>query len=409
MSDHKTAIVPIEAWCYQSPDVLLATNKVDVGLLAESLLYYDHVALNVGNSDHFAHLVRWFLQNSDLSTFLSLFDEDLVHIYNYAFITTAIQIEQSGTYQLMNIQDQIQAKSDTFDNRYLYTRQIDELIPKARHRRRFYDSVSRTAVEVKADDFGAAIENARLDHANPKRNALVLQSFLDDLYPLRGLGSPPQVNVDVIASPDGSKHTINWNLDLNKIAELAGKELGFHKGSPLVASALANRLLWSAANISADLYLSSPISMIVGDKLFEASAKSHNIGSIITDLKLSVEFPDIRTLINKLILPFSEVLKLRKKAKRFRNWIQQESERDRNAIIAYHHEISRESGLKSSARAALTIFGLLGGSYGGAVIGSALAGTTGQALGSSLGATLGYLTDLAAKLGTDWKPVVFGN
>jgi hypothetical protein len=409
MSDHKSAIVPIEAWCYQSPDVRLAGNTIDVGLFAESLLYYDHVALNVGNTDHFVELVRWFLLNSDLPTFLSLFDEGLVQIYDYAFITSAIQVEQSGTYQLMNIQDQIQSEPNTFNRRYLYSQKIDELIPKARHRKRLYESLSGRAIEVKAADFGSPIENARQDYLDPKRNALILQSFVDEMYRLRGLGKPPEVAVHVTTSPDGSKHNINWNVDLNKISELAGKELGFHKGSPLVAGALTNRLLWSAAKLSADLYLSSPMSMLVGDKLYEASARTSKVNSVITDLKVAVEFPDIRGLVNQRVLPFGEVLKIRRKAKRFRDWVQLETERDRDAIIAYHHEVARESGLKSTGRASLTIFGILGGSLGGAIIGEKIAGVSGQTMGSVFGASLGYLTDLAAKLGTDWKPVVFGD
>jgi hypothetical protein len=53
MSDHKTALVPIDAWCFNSPDVRFAGKRIDVGLFAESLIYYDQILLNVGNPSNF--------------------------------------------------------------------------------------------------------------------------------------------------------------------------------------------------------------------------------------------------------------------------------------------------------------------------------------------------------------------
>jgi len=48
MSDHTRAFVPIEAWCYSSPSLKYSGKSVDIGLMAESLIYYDnHYCPNV--------------------------------------------------------------------------------------------------------------------------------------------------------------------------------------------------------------------------------------------------------------------------------------------------------------------------------------------------------------------------
>ena len=65
MSDHTTALVPIEAWCFNSPEVRYKGNHIDVGLFAESLIYYDRILLNVGNPSQFAELIKWLVENDN--------------------------------------------------------------------------------------------------------------------------------------------------------------------------------------------------------------------------------------------------------------------------------------------------------------------------------------------------------
>lgn len=365
--------------------------------------------LNLGNQVQFAHLLQWFLAHSNFSTFLSLFDDEIVKIYDYSFITSAIKVKEPHTYEIWNIQDPIQTQKGSFARRYLYSPQIDKILPKSRDRKKLYRSVSQKSIEIKSDEMEGVIENARQDCADPERSALIIQAFVDDIYPLRNLGKPPEVRAQVLRTTDGSQNTINWNINLDQLSELAGKELGFHKGAPLAAGAIANRLLWSAAKMSADLYLSKPMSILVGDKLYEAASRIDKSNEIIQNLKLTVDFPDIRNLVNQGIIPFQDILKIRKKAKKFREWIQQESDRDRDAIIAYHNEVAKESGFKTAARSSLTLFGILGGALGGAYIGNQVAGSNGQTIGTIFGTSLGYLTDISAKLGSEWKPLVFGN
>jgi hypothetical protein len=105
------------------------------------------------------------------------------------------------------------------------------------------------------------------------------------------------------------------------------------------------------------------------------------------------------------------VLRIRKKAKRFRKWLQDEGDRDRNALFAYHFEVAKESGLVRTGRSVLKLFGVLGGP----ALGTAVASAVGQnpILGAIAGTLAGegtkYLLDVGSKLGEDWKPVIFGN
>jgi hypothetical protein len=58
---------------------------------------------------------------------------------------------------------------------------------------------------------------------------------------------------------------------------------------------------------------------------------------------------------------------------------------------------------------ALNLFGILGGGASGAYLGTVLGGPVGGAVGGVAGSAVAYLAELTAKIGADWKPVVFGD
>lgn len=192
------------------------------------------------------------------------------------------------------------------------------------------------------------------------------------------------------------------------MSRIAGDEVNFHNVTPLSASALSNRFIWSAATMGSDLFLPQPMSILVGDKLYESKERIAKSGDIIEELKGKVEFPDIRALVNSDQLPLREILKIRDRAKKFRKWLQQENGRDRDAIIAYHNEVAKESGLVTAGRKTLSLFGVLGSGAVGSAVGAAVAGPGGAAIGGAAGSDFGYLADVSSKVGSDWKPVIFG-
>lgn len=408
MSDHSTALVPLESWCYASPELLAAGQTVDIGLFAEALIYYDCVLANPTNQPQFAQLLKWFSEQGKLAEFIALVRDGTIKIYDHAFATAAIK--KGNTYSIWNMQDEIQVKPNTFEKRFLYHPSVEAVLPpKARHRKKIYDALRDNVIEVKANEFGNVVENARADFGDPRRNTLLIQAFVDELYRFKELGRPPEVLARVATSAKGINR-IEWGINFPQLAKIAGRELNFHEGTPLTAGAHSNRLIWSAAQLGCDLYLPQPMSMLVGDKLYESAEFVAKAGDVIEELKAAVEFPDVRALVNSGQLGISDILAIRKKAQRFRDWLQSESDRDRDAIIAYHNEIAREAGITRGARKMLKLFGVLGGGAVGALAGGAIANPVGGAVvGSAAGGAVGYLADVTSKLGADWKPVVFGD
>jgi hypothetical protein len=117
-------------------------------------------------------------------------------------------------------------------------------------------------------------------------------------------------------------------------------------------------------------------------------------------------------------LTFADVLTLRRKSRRFRQWLQTQADRDTNALVAYHHEIAVESGLTKFTRKTLRAFGMLTGAAAGAYAASALIGPNAVPPLAAAGAGMGgkaieesvtFVFDVAGRLDEDWKPVVFGN
>lgn len=408
MSDHTTVLLPLESWAYAAPELVGSEKKIDIGLFAEALIYYDCVIVNPSNQLQLAEFINWFIQQGCIDEFYSFLQEGELKIYDYAFMATAIK--KGDIYSLWNIQDPIQAKENTFEQRFLYHESIEQLFPKSRYRAKLYNALRDNVVEVKAGEFSNAIENARDDFNDPRRNAIVVQAFVDELYKIRNLGRPPKVEASIIDSIDETKHHITFNIDFLQLASIAGQSgINFHNGTPLTASAHSNRFIWSAATMGSDLYLPRPMSVLVGDKLYESTEKVSKSGDIIEELKEKVEFPDIRQLVNSGQLSLNDIIKIRKKSKKFRLWLQQENDRDRDAIIAYHNEVAHESGIIKAGRKALSIFGVIGGGATGSAIGATVAGPIGGAIGAAAGSSVGYLADVTSKIGTDWKPIVFGD
>lgn len=400
--------MPIETWCYSSPGLRFVGKRIDIGLLAEALIYYDQVLVNVANEEQFADLLNWFIERGKFNEFVALLNSGILKIYDYSFATAATLVVEKGSYIVINIQDPIQAEPNTFRRRYLRHNSIKSTLKSNSSWVRLNNALRDNVIEVKAEEFGNPNENAEQDFGNGDRLSIVLQSFVEELYAFKKLGRPPTIDVSVERTETNGQFRVTWNIDLDMLKELAGKGLNFHQGTPLTASAHSNRLLWSASSMNCDLYLGQPISMLVGDKLYEGDSRLAAPHSIIDTLQESVEFPDLRQLVNKGEIDISEILRIRGKAGRFRQWLQDESDRDRDALIAYHNEVAKESGYLKVGRKAVKLFGVQGGGATGAALGAIAGGPAGAALGGAAGGGLGFVSELASRLKSDWRPVVFG-
>ena len=83
MSNHSQTIVPISTWCYISPELGYKGYSIDVGLMAEALIYYDTVFVNITNQPQFATFIEWFIKQGKYDELLSLISEGVIQFYDY--------------------------------------------------------------------------------------------------------------------------------------------------------------------------------------------------------------------------------------------------------------------------------------------------------------------------------------
>lgn len=425
MSDHSLAFVPLGAGYHQSTDVFARGRPIDTGLLAEALIYYDRVLINVDNPVQFSQLISWLIQQGlSVPNIIALFRDRVFGIYDFAFTTNpyvdfhppdGIQI-----HGLYNFQDATMQQPNSFFKRYIEFEPLRECFENREQFEEFVAALEGRVIEVKADEIGAeAINNAYQDFLNPKRSALMAQQLVNEIYRIKRLGKPPKISVEVKDLGEG-EFSVNCSVPLNRLPAVEVEtNIKAAETIPLSTAAQANKYLWASNRTKCDLYLARPISALVGDKLFEAeetAVKSKiKTQNVIEELELRVEFPDLRRHVNLDKIDFNRVLDIRKKAKKFRQWLQSEGDRDRDAIIAYHREVAKESGFSNIARRGLRLFGVLGGAAIGATIGAdpAIGAAVGVVGGAVVQAgaeeSVKYLFDLSASVGAEWRPVVFGD
>ncbi len=433
-SDHSTAIVPLQSWVYESPALRRDRTPIDVGLLAEALIYYDRVLLIpvtevpsatvTGPADiaaasgepfdrewrrSFVRLIEWFVARGAYPDLVKLFSAGVLSVYHYAFYT--IPVLKDGMYSCWNMQDEDEERgNETFIRRFLSGREFEAIVPRGRHREKLFRALDGHIVELHANQFATAVDNARTDFSDPLRASLAVQCLLDEFR--ESLPSGLQHDVSAVAVNLGSKTNLTFNVNFDDISE-AVAPLDFNVSTPLCGLAHSNRLLWSAAISNCDLYLPTPISRLVNTKLVESNSRRARAQGLIETLEIEVAFPNVREMVNSGELGIEDVLRIRSHAGKFRAWLQTQTERDTNALFAYHHEVAQASGLSRAARKTLRMFGSIAAGGVGAGVGAVTAGPLGAAAGAVVGGAAGaaaqFVFDLAGRLDDEWKPVVFGD
>jgi hypothetical protein len=415
MSNHTTALVPIEVWQYASPDLSHFKPNIDIGLFAEALVYYEHLWVNAGNQSQFALFVSWFVKKKLLGRLLQLIQDDVVKFYNYNFYT--LPKVGDKIVDLFNIVEQ-KANEQTFAQHYLEKPEVISAFSDAKSYEDFCRAINDKVVQANVADFESAIENARADFINPQRHTLLLQSLIDELYLVKNLGTPPKVQTTIITDGFG-RPQVRVDLDLDEMAKLLGVKGVDYRVSPGEAlsglafsgAGKANNLIVSAMKSGIDLYLPRPLSLITGDKLYEAdmesTAKSHHTIQVLQE---KVNFPDLRKLVNGGEIEFEEILNIRREAKRIRKWLQDGAEQDKDLVTAYHHEVTKAVGFTKYFGKTLEIFGKFSNTIGGAVgvISMPDNPIAGALIGGLVGDKLSFVGEVGNKMTNDWKPLVFG-
>ena len=91
VSNHSRALVPLESWSYNSPEIRREGNSIDIGLMAEALIYYGQVLVNIATQPQLAELINWFVTKNKYSDLISLFNDEIIKLYHYGFITMALE------------------------------------------------------------------------------------------------------------------------------------------------------------------------------------------------------------------------------------------------------------------------------------------------------------------------------
>lgn len=396
-SSHTTALVPIENSAFAAPELLLRGRQLDIGLLAEALIYYDRVYFTLSNEPQFAGLVEWFVDRGLFGDLLALLSDGTLGVFHYAFFSGTIFNQCTGLHSLANMQDEEQRARPTFD-RALRHKSFLSVLPDAARRAALEKALAGRVLEVKADAFGPAVEATRSDFGDKTRHEIALQALVDTWFPLAGIKGVPTVEATLTQHDDYVR--AHWNVDLAALQRLP--RLGWHNGTLQSAMLVANKHTLAAALYGWDLFAATPSAQLVGNAIAAADARQTRVSGVLQELVSEVDFPDVRFLVNGGKISLREVLRLRAKGGQFRTWLQDEGERDRNALIRYHNEVARESGTRSTFRRMLRLFG-----YG---VGPAaeyfvpggkglLAGVAGTALADAL----------VRRLESNWRPVVFGN
>lgn len=179
MSSEET-IVHVEPWVFHSPDQALEGRKVDVGLVAEALIFYERVYFAFTTDEQFVRLAEWFQSQGGTNELINLLSDGTLVPYYYAFSTLPGQ--KNNIWGVLNLQDEEAGKEPVFERRVLQSGRLAALIRKASR----FEALTKAAlshhVEVKALEFGGALTNAEADYSNPDRAALLMQTIYDELY-----------------------------------------------------------------------------------------------------------------------------------------------------------------------------------------------------------------------------------
>lgn len=449
MSNHELALVPLASGYFQSPELLGAGRKADVGIFAESLIYYDSVYVHMDNPEQFAYFIGMLIQQGlSFEALNALIEEGTLRFYKTATVHPVMGCgigPRTIVTSFQAIQEQAMLAPDYFAKKFL---KFEGLQAELRNLKGFNQNVFNkfrqlaegNSITLSYEEVGEDIvDNAYEDFLTPHRCKHVTRNIFEGWYKAHQLGELPDFEVK-IREMDGDnwheiahnprtavfgRHTINggyriyevdFGINAGNLKSLeTGKPILSFETLPLSCAAVTNVYIKSAGKLKCDLFLPKPICNIVGDKLYEIndsdiSNKDDGIKNIIESLKAEVAFPDLQRLVNASEIDLKKVPEIRGKSKRFREWLQTESGRDAEAIVAYHGEVARQSGFTNIDKRSLQMFGVLSllSIYSNIRFKEDVS-TKKDAKKSDDEVSRPLFDYGAQRLGDDWKPVCFGN
>ncbi len=405
----KRVFVPIESHLFASPEKKMRGECSDVGLLAEALVLFDQVDMNITSAQNLADVLRGFLRSFDsIDPFLDLIEAGAIRVHYFDFISAPI--EKEGVLSYWNIQDEGAEKShrNSFQRKIFYTSTIENLLPKARHRNRLYDVVMRSALIDGSEDYTKAIEAAREAAKSYEDIEFSLNAFKDSLPQEKKRLFPDKITVTAEYDEKKKLTRHHYNLNLDSLRpHLPNLNCGKHiTGVGLVQT---HRILYASRLHGFDTYLPSPLSVIVFSKMDSFCDKGRQFSKTTVDLQEKACFPDIRGSFNEGSINWKDVLVIRGKATRFQEWFSIYGGKSEIAQATYGKEYRTSTGL-TSYREKIFSIATYASVTTGAGLGASIGGARGAVAGALVGGSAAFAKDLLKASDEEgWQPRFFGN
>jgi hypothetical protein len=403
----RAVLVPLNTWFGSSPDLMRRGIKTDLGALAEALIYYDQMFVRVENQEQFYALFNWFKESAGVEKLLNLMNHGELSFYHHNFLSPPVYRRDSDSYDFINIQEEPKDRLDSF-RRHIVGGEMDRFFPTRRKLKSFWNTVKSGAVTVvDADVFGIEIEKAR-ELLEPNVMQSMIVHLMESLHKAGFIDEIPDVKVWAEDLSSGGRRYHFDNLDFNLWKEKFGKEFNFGKHIPLAIASNTNRLLWSAANLQADLYTGSPTYEFLCDTLEETVKHFRETKRVLKRFEIDLEFPDIRSSVNQGLITASQVLRIREEAAaKFRTWLHKVADMERDEIVAYYNDFFSNLNLTERSTKYLKLAILVAVPSGSAAIGAQLSDPASAAIGTAVSTILSKM--LYEKIAGGWTPKVFGN
>jgi hypothetical protein len=402
---HSNVLVPIESWEYNSPYLKYLGKAADVGLFAEAFIYYDTICVQMNTPRDFEEFVTFFAAKGKVNHLIELIKNKKIIPFYYSFMSTAIN--NQGEFSIWNIQAPRAGIHSDFIG---LTVNRANLPISSKQRQQLWKAIVENLIDENSKNYEAPVLDAKEAIHNPEKVAILVQAYYDDLYEKLQIGKPPRIKCEILDTSKDSWN-IKVNVDYKILDKLTNNKLVLRQEMPLIGEVTSNRLIWTALQKGYDLFLGDVMSQVVGNKLYEAEEKINKTENIISELEERVEFPDVRAGVNSGTLTVEDILNLRIHANKFREWLQQEGDRDRDAFYAYHNEVTKASGITKQVSTILKLFGNLTSSIGAAAYPVVTKDSSPENILLAAGGaylTGTFLKNVADSIGKEWKPVVFG-
>ena len=397
-------LVPIETGFGNAPDLMKRGIVADIGAVAEALIYYDTVIINVAHSEHFHELFEWFKISDSPQSLLNMMKSGEVFFHHYNFSVNPIYIPQEGRYLFYNVDEPKGDRLQLFRHRVV--KSISRYFNTYRKRKAFFDSLDDSVITVEADTFGSAVKDSHKYIADEGNFIFLLRCIFNSLKNAKFIENIPDIHL-VSKSVSNGRIKMEVSIDLRQYSKIIGKEFNFGEHTPFAMVTSTNRLIWSAAMQHSDLYLNNPTFEFLYERMHSAVKHFGDTKLSLRKLNMEVDFPDIRGEVNRGIITAKDVLKIREKSQEFREWLHKQTELDRDLLSSYHNTILEKSGLSGSMKKILKCALFVVINAAGVAVGDTIGGAKGTAYGIGISAMSPFLNEIYNHLLKGWSPKIF--